>query len=211
MLLQAAIDACLETLENFRIGFLDLSITLWMSNGRIADLDVKILIVFLKRATGELRPVVGDDPVGDLEPAVDGLDKLDCGLHVDLDHMGCFRPLGELVDSDVQIPESSDGSGERTQDVQPQHGKRPRGRDHLQRLRRCVDLLGIKLVRLTSLYQLDGILKGCRPVEVMLKDFIDQRISLSHMNDPLSGYLFIKNDVVFEVVPNLCDSCIGPT
>jgi hypothetical protein len=72
-----------------------------------------------------------------------------------------------------------------------------------------VDLLGIKLVRLTSLYQLDGILKGCRPVEVMLKDFIDQRISLSHMNDPLSGYLFIKNDVVFEVVPNLCDSCIG--
>jgi hypothetical protein len=74
-----------------------------MSNGRIADLDAKILAISLKRATGELGLDVGDDPVRDTEPADDGLYKLDNGLLVDPDHTGCFRPLGELVDGDIQI------------------------------------------------------------------------------------------------------------
>jgi hypothetical protein len=112
MLLQAVIGACLETLEDFSIGSLDLTITLWMSNVRIADLDAKILTVSLKRVAGELGPVVGDDPVWDPKPTHDGLDKLDCELLVDLNHRGCFWLLGELVDGDVQISESSDSPGE---------------------------------------------------------------------------------------------------
>jgi hypothetical protein len=32
----------------------------------------------------------------------------------------------------------------------------------------------MKLARLTSFYQLDGVLKGCRPVEAMSKGFTDQ-------------------------------------
>jgi hypothetical protein len=39
-----------------------------------------------------------------------------------------------------------------------------------------VDLLGMKLARIASLYQLDGILEGCRPVKAMLKGFTDQRV-----------------------------------
>jgi hypothetical protein len=123
MLLQAIIGAHLEALEDFSIGSLDLSITLWMSNRRIADLDAKILTISLEHTTGELGPVVGDDPVQDPKSADDGLDKLDCGLLVDLDHMGSFRPLGELVNGDIQISESSDSPGEWTQDVQPSHDK----------------------------------------------------------------------------------------
>jgi hypothetical protein len=46
----------------------------------------------------------------------------------------------------------------------------------LQRLHRCVDPLDVELARLTSLYQLDGILEGCRPVEAMPKGFTDQRV-----------------------------------
>jgi hypothetical protein len=62
MLLQAVIGACPETLEDFSIGSLDLSITLWMSNRRIVDLDAKILIVSLKCAGLLLhRPGVGVD------------------------------------------------------------------------------------------------------------------------------------------------------
>jgi hypothetical protein len=125
MLLQAVIGACLETLGDFSIGSLDLPITLWMSNGHIADLDVKILTVSLKCAAGELAPVVSDDPVQDPKPTDDGLNKLDYGLLVDLDHRGCFRPLGELVDGDVQILKSCNGPGERTQDVQLPHDKQP--------------------------------------------------------------------------------------
>jgi hypothetical protein len=114
MLLQAVIGACLEALENFSVGSLDLSITLWMSNGRIADLDAKILAVSLERVGGELEPIVGVDPIQVPKPVDDGLDELDCGLLVDLDHRSCFEPLGELVDGDIQIPESSNGLGEWT-------------------------------------------------------------------------------------------------
>jgi hypothetical protein len=122
MLLQVVIGVCPEALEDFSIGSLDLSITLWMSNRRIAYLDAMILTVSLKCAAGELGPVVSDDPIQDPEPTDDGLYKLYYGLLVDLDHRGCFRPLGELVNGDVQIPESSDGPRERTQDIQPPYG-----------------------------------------------------------------------------------------
>jgi hypothetical protein len=123
MLLQAVIGACLEALENFSIGSLNLSLTLWMTNRRIADLFAKILAVSLERTAGELGPVVSDDPVQDPKPTDDGLDELDCRLLVDLDHRGYFWPLGELIDGDVQILESSDGLGGRTQDVQPPYDK----------------------------------------------------------------------------------------
>jgi hypothetical protein len=101
-----------ETLEDFSIGSLDLSITLWMSNKGIADLDAEILAVSMKCAAGELGPIVGDDLVQGLEPIDDGLYKLDYRLLVDLDHRGCFRALGDLVDGNIQIPETSDGPGE---------------------------------------------------------------------------------------------------
>jgi hypothetical protein len=45
----------------------------------------------------------------------------------------------------------------------------------LQHLHWYVDLLGVKPVRVIGLYQLDGVLEGCRPVKFVLKDFIDQR------------------------------------
>jgi hypothetical protein len=88
-----------------------------MSNRRIAYLNAKILLVSLKHAASEMGPVVDDDPIQNPEPADDKLYKLDCRLLVDLDHRGCFWPLGELVDGNVQILEPSDGAGEWTQDV----------------------------------------------------------------------------------------------
>jgi hypothetical protein len=43
------------------------------------------------------------------------------------------------------------------------------------------------------------------PVEISFY----RRVSLSHMNDPFSIYMFIRKDVVFHVVPNLRDRYIG--
>jgi hypothetical protein len=96
MLLQSIIGACLETLEDFSIGSFNLPVALRVCNGSIVDLDAKVLAVFKKRVAGELGPVVGDDSVQDPK-----LDKLDCGLLIDLNHKGCFRPLGELVDGNI--------------------------------------------------------------------------------------------------------------
>jgi hypothetical protein len=62
---------CLETPEYFSIGPLDLSIALWMHNRCVADLDAEVLTVFLKHPTGELDPIVSDDPIWDLEPIDD--------------------------------------------------------------------------------------------------------------------------------------------
>jgi hypothetical protein len=48
MLFQAVIGACLETLEYFSVGSLDLSIALQMCNRCIADLDAEVFVVFFK-------------------------------------------------------------------------------------------------------------------------------------------------------------------
>jgi hypothetical protein len=111
MLLQEVIAACLEALVNFSVGSLDLCITLWMSNGCIADSDAKVLIVSSECYAGELGLVVGDDLIWDAKPADAGVDELDYRLLVDHDHSGCFWPLGKLVDGDIQIPDSFDGPG----------------------------------------------------------------------------------------------------
>jgi hypothetical protein len=54
---------------------------------------------------------------GTPKPIDDGLDELDYGLLVDLDHRGRFWPHGELVDGNVEIPVPCDGPGKRSHDV----------------------------------------------------------------------------------------------
>jgi hypothetical protein len=56
----------------------------------------------------------------------------------------------------------------------------------LQRLYRCVDLLSVKLAHATDLYQLDGVLEGCRPVKSVSKGFTDQRAG-RHMISTLAS------------------------
>ena len=54
-------------------------------------------------AACELGAVVGDDAVGDPEAAHETLDELDCGAGWDSADGFHFRPLGELVDGDVEV------------------------------------------------------------------------------------------------------------
>jgi hypothetical protein len=60
-----------------------------------------------------------------------------------------------------------------------------------------VDLLGIKPARLASLYQLDGILEGWRPVKAMSKGFIDQRARRSMVAALASMDLYEQLVVIF--------------
>jgi hypothetical protein len=125
MLLQAIIGASLKALEYFYIGTLHLSIALWMSNRRIANLDAKIFTVPLEGTTSKLGPIIGDDPILDPKSTYDGLDEFYCGLLVDFDHRGCFRPLGELVNGDIEKHVPSDDVGKWPHDVQPPHDEGP--------------------------------------------------------------------------------------
>jgi hypothetical protein len=125
MLLQAIVGASLKALEYFCIGALHLSIALWMSNRCIANLGAKIFAVPFEGTASKLGPIIGDDPVWDPKSAYDGLDEFHYGLRVDLDHWGCFWPLGELVDDDIKEPVPSDSVGKWPHDVQPPHSEGP--------------------------------------------------------------------------------------
>jgi hypothetical protein len=125
MPLQAIIRASLKALEYFCIGSLHLSIAFWMSNRGIANLDVKIFAVPLEDTASKLGPIVGDYLVWDPKSAYDGLDEFYCGLLVDFDHWSCFRPLGELVDGDIEEPIPSNGVGKWPHDVYPPHSEGP--------------------------------------------------------------------------------------
>jgi hypothetical protein len=125
MLLQAIIGASLMALEYFHIGTLYVPIAFWMSNRGIANLDAKILAVPLEGTASKLGPIVGDDPIWDPKSAYDGLDEFHYGLLIDFDHWDCFRPLGELVDGNIEEPEPSDGARKWPHDVQPPHNKWP--------------------------------------------------------------------------------------
>jgi hypothetical protein len=111
MLLQVIIGAGLKALEYFCIGTLHLSNAFWMSNRGIENLDAKIFTVPLEGTSSKLGPIIGDDPVSDPESAYDGLDEFYCGLLVDFDHWGHFRPLGKHVDRDIEEPVPFDGAG----------------------------------------------------------------------------------------------------
>jgi hypothetical protein len=116
MLLQAIIGASLKALVYFCIGTLHLSIAFWMSNRCIANLDAKIFAVPLEGTASKLGPIVGDDPVWDPKSVYNGLDEFHCGL-LDVDDWGCFRPLSELVDGNIEELVPFDGAGKWPHDV----------------------------------------------------------------------------------------------
>jgi hypothetical protein len=72
-------------------------------------------------------------------------------------HQLHLRPLGELVDGDVDVALAPLRSREWTQDVQPLNSKGPSERDGLQLLRWLMDLLGMELACLAPLDHLRSI------------------------------------------------------
>jgi hypothetical protein len=96
-----------------------------MSNICIANLGAQVFTVPLESVTGKLGPVVSYDSIRDPKPTADRLDELDCCLHIDLDHRGCFWSLSEFFDGNIEVPVPSDGLGEWPQDVQPPHSEWP--------------------------------------------------------------------------------------
>jgi hypothetical protein len=111
MLFQAIIGVSLETLVDLCIGSLNLTIALWVSNKRIADLDAKVFAIPLEGTAGKLGHI-SYDPVWDPEPAYDRIDELDSQLVVDLDNRGRFRSFSEFVDGDVEEMVPSDSPRE---------------------------------------------------------------------------------------------------
>ena len=75
-----------------------------MSHRRKAELGADALTILLEEPTFELGPVVRNDTTWDPESADDRLKESDSSALGDADYRGGFRPLGELVNGDKEVP-----------------------------------------------------------------------------------------------------------
>ena len=120
-------------------------------------------------------PFIGDDSVWDAEATCDTADELKRRVLRNLDDWNCLRPLGELVDGDVEVLIAPDCSGEWTQDVQPPDHEGPRQGDGMKSRSWLVNLLCVELARPTAPNQLGSVLESCRPIETLPKGLFEQR------------------------------------
>ena len=125
MLGEHVIGPGFEALQYLRVGALDLPVTPRMSDGGEAELDAEVFAVVPEQGTRELGAIVGDDPIRDTEATGDVADKLERHVLGHLDDWDCLRPLGELVDGDVEVLIAPDCSWEWTQNVQPPDREMP--------------------------------------------------------------------------------------
>ena len=130
--------------------------------------------ICFEEIASELRAVVGDDAVGDPETAHEALDELDRGTGWDGADDFHFRPLGELVDGDVEVAVAPRRSRERAQDVQPLDREWPRERNGLEALSRLMNLLGVELEGFTGLHQLSCVVERSGPVEPTTEYLADE-------------------------------------
>ena len=86
-------------------------------------------------------------------------DEFDRRFRRDGVHGFHLRPLGEVVDGDVEVAVAPARSRERSQKVQPPHRERPAERDNLESLRGLVNLLGVELAGVAGLDDCGCILK----------------------------------------------------
>ena len=93
----------LEAPQDLRVSTLDLTVTPGVGHRSVADLRSKVSTVWFEEVTGELRAIVGDDAVGDPETAHEALDELNRRTSWDGADGFHFRPLGELVNGDVEV------------------------------------------------------------------------------------------------------------
>src|SRR5664279_738235 len=85
-----------------------------------------------------------------------------------------LRPLGKLVDGDVEVAVAPERARERSQNVQPPDRERPREGDGLQFLRGLVNLLGMELAGLAGPNEPGGVLKCGGPVEAAAECFASE-------------------------------------
>jgi hypothetical protein len=82
---------------------LSLTIASWVCYRSVAYLRSKVSTICFEKIAGELRTIVGDDAVWNLEPAHEALDELDRRASWDGADGLYLRPLGEFADGDIEI------------------------------------------------------------------------------------------------------------
>ena len=93
----------LEAPQDLSVGALSLTIAPGVGHRSIVDLRSKVSTVGFEDVASKLRTIICDDAVGDPEAAHEALDELDSRAGWDGTDSFHLRPLGELVDGDVEV------------------------------------------------------------------------------------------------------------
>ena len=144
-----------------------------MGNRDIFDGDASVFAEVPKMMTSECGSEVGDNAIRETK-SVDIFEELDCLLCSSRDKRFVLDPLGELINGDVYIPETSWRWLERPDHVRSPACERPRSWDGLQFLCRYVYLLGEKLTSFTALDEVFCVGDGRGPVEASSESFANQ-------------------------------------
>jgi hypothetical protein len=90
-----------------------------VGHGCEAELGADAFIVLLKDPTCKLGPVVCNDTTWDPKSADTRLEEGNNSALGDADHRGGFRPLGDLVNGDKEVPVPADSPRKWSQDIHP--------------------------------------------------------------------------------------------
>jgi hypothetical protein len=120
-LLQSIIALGLESLEKLYVSSLHLTVAPWVSYRSVTDIDVDVVEVLLEHFALELCTLVSYNPIWDPKEAYNGLGELHIRCFIDGGHSGCLRPLGELVDGNIQEVVAANDLGERAENIHPPH------------------------------------------------------------------------------------------
>ena len=89
-----------------------------MGNGDIFDGDATVFAEVLEVMASKRSSEVGDDAVWETESVYDVFKELNCFLSSGYDEWFVLDPLGELIDGDVHVPETSWRRFERPDHIQ---------------------------------------------------------------------------------------------
>ena len=78
-----------------------------MGNRDVFDRDASVFAEVPKMMTSECGSEVGDNVIRETEFVDDIFEKLDCFLCSSQNKWFVFDPLGELVDGDIHVPETT--------------------------------------------------------------------------------------------------------
>ena len=145
-----------------------------MGNGDVFDVDAPVFAEVPKVMASKHSFEVGDDVVWETESVDDIFEELDNFLCSSRDKRFILNPLGELVDGDVYLLETTWRWLERPNHIQSPACEGPGNWDGLQLLCRHVYLLGEKLASFTMSDEVFCIGDGRGPIKTCSKSFADQ-------------------------------------
>ena len=107
MLFLFLIQSFFEGVKDHAVRPFDLVVGSRMGNRDIFDGDASVFIEVPKMMTSECSSEVDDNTIRETESVDDMFERLDCLLYSSRNKRFVFDPLGELVDGDVHVPETT--------------------------------------------------------------------------------------------------------